>query len=130
VSINAESARYKQLAHPTAHIPADWPNDMQDELSAWWAEARERYERALERLEPLLGRSRAKESARFFLPYANEITLDVGFNFRSFAHFFGLRHEPDAQREIFGIAEEMCRLVEMTGAFTMSLQAFGMTDAA
>ena len=70
-------------------------------------------------------RKRAKESARFVLPYANQLILDVSFNFRSFMHFLGLRKSDDAQKEIHDLADNMLALVKETGAFNLSLAAFG-----
>jgi thymidylate synthase ThyX len=59
-----------------------------------------------------LCRKRAKESVRYYLPYATQLKFDVMFNWRSFAHFQGLRNKPDAQFEIREIAEEMLELVK------------------
>jgi ribonucleotide reductase alpha subunit len=74
-------------------------------------------------------RKRAKESARFYLPYANQLCADIAFNFRSFVHFLRLRYSTHAQLEICNIAKEMLILVNQTGAFKMSLEAFGLTDS-
>lgn len=125
VSVNGESARYKELATPSYHTPEDWPTEWQLELDYATQEAYERYSACLSALEPVLGRKRAKESARFFLPYANQLTLDVSFNFRSFMHFLSLRHKEDAQKEIYDISEQMLELVRSTDSFTHSLAAFG-----
>lgn len=70
-------------------------------------------------------RSRAKESARFYLPYAKQITCDVMFNFRSFANFIKLRYSTHAQLEIREIAKKMLQCVIDTGAFPLTLRAFG-----
>ena len=76
-----------------------------------------------------MSRKRAKESARFYLPYGNQITADVMLNFRSFAHFIKLRYSMHAQLEIRDIAQEMLRLVHETGKFDNTLRAFGfVTD--
>jgi thymidylate synthase (FAD) len=125
VSINGESARYKELKDDKAHIPEDWPKLHQDILQLHVEECFDRYHKMLEDLTPILGRKRAKESARFFLPYANQIVLDVSFNFRSFMHFQALRNAGAAQLEIREIAESMLELVRMTGEFEHSLKAFG-----
>lgn len=60
----------------------------------------------------VLCRKRAKESARFYLPYANQITYDISFNWRSFAHFLSLRYKADAQFEIRELAGQMLELVK------------------
>jgi thymidylate synthase (FAD) len=126
VSINGESARYKELKEPTAYIPPDWPPDLAKELEDHYAKSVELYRKALAQITPIDGRARAKESARFFLPYSNQLTLDVSMNFRSFMHFLGLRKKPEAQTEIREIAREMVRQVgNIDGApFRFSLAAF------
>jgi thymidylate synthase ThyX len=59
----------------------------------------------------VLGRKRAKESARFFKTYNSQIQADVSFNMRSFANFQKLRNSEHAQKEIKEIAQEMLALV-------------------
>jgi len=128
VSINAESARYKELKDDKYYLPKDWPLDEQARYIAFMEDALMRYHDTLERL--VVGgmdRKRAKESARFYLPYGNQITADVMFNWRSFNHFLGLRMKPTAQREICWLAEEMLKQVrEIPGdPFKHTIQAFG-----
>jgi thymidylate synthase ThyX len=65
----------------------------------------------LEELTPVLGRKRAKESARFFKTYNSQIAADVQFNMRSFANFLKLRSSEHAQVEIRDIAQQMYDLV-------------------
>lgn len=125
VSINGESARYKELKEDKIHVPVDWPADEQEAFRRFAAEATAQYHAALARLTPTLGRKRAKETARFYLPYANQTVMDVSFNFRSFMHFQGLRNNEHAQAEVRAIAAEMLRLVRETGAFNLSLEGFG-----
>lgn len=126
VSINGESARYKEIKAPSFLIPSDWPLDIQNALKSHCLASDELYHKTVARLTPTLGRARAKESARFFLPYANQLTLDVSFNFRSFQHFLGLRNKPEAQKEIREIASKMLDLVvNIDGApFKHTLAAF------
>jgi len=131
VSVNAESARYKELKEDNAYIPHDWGNgEWKVRLIQHIHESQDLYHRCISDLTKRLGidRKRAKESARFFLPYAAQITADVSFNFRSFVHFQELRNHPAAQLEIRAIAAEMLRLVkEIPGApFKHSLDAFGL----
>jgi flavin-dependent thymidylate synthase len=126
VSINAESARYKQLKDVKYYIPTDWPVLMQEELIAHCLDSYSKYEEALKALmDAGYSRKRAKESARFYLPYANQIYADVQFNFRSFMHFQGLRNEEHAQVEIQDVAKKMLELARETGNFNESLKAFG-----
>jgi len=128
VSINAESARYKELKDDKYYLPKDWPLDEQARYIAFMEDALMRYHDTLERLVAGgMNRKRAKESARFYLPYGNQITADVMFNWRSFNHFLGLRMKPDAQREICWLAEEMLLQVrEIPGSpFKHTIEAFG-----
>ena len=127
-SLNAESARYKELKEDKYYIPEDW-NDI--EVSNWpddgfasfrvncWTDVlkgytelgNELYHQCIADLEPVLGRKRAKESARFFKTYNSQIQADVMFNMRSFANFIQLRNSEHAQKEIREIAQQMWDLV-------------------
>lgn len=126
VSINCESARYKELKDDKYYIPHDWPDEEQKLLQNHCVESLEKYHAALTRLTPTLGRKRAKESARFYLPYATQLTFDVMFNMRSFVHFQRLRNDEAAQVEIREIAQEMLKLVKDCGEFEHTLVAFGL----
>jgi thymidylate synthase (FAD) len=129
VSINGESARYKELKDDKYFLPHDWPIEEQAKYIAFMEDSLMRYHDALERLvEKGMSRKRAKESARFYLPYGNQITMDVMFNWRSFNHFLGLRMKPDAQVEIRDIAEKMLQLVIdiPDSPFALTLEAFGL----
>lgn len=126
VSINCESARYKELKDDKYYIPVDWPNEEQLLLQNHCIQSLEKYHAALTRLTPKLGRKRAKESARFYLPYATQLTFDVMFNMRSFVHFQRLRNDEAAQIEIREIAQEMLKLVKECGEFEHTLTAFGL----
>ena len=123
VSINGESARYKELKEDKMYIPKDWEDTLQQDLIDFTNEANEYYHKFLEILTPKLGRKRAKESARFFKTYNSQITADVQFNMRSFANFLKLRASEHAQVEIRDIAQKMLTLVEETGAFPHTIQA-------
>jgi thymidylate synthase (FAD) len=126
VSINAESARYKELQDDKYYIPDDWPAYLKAFMQRKARYAYDDYHWIIERLEDEgYDRKRAKESARFILPYSNQLGLDVSFNFRSFMHFQGLRNKPDAQVEIRNLADKMLSLVRETDQFNLSLEAFG-----
>jgi len=111
-SFNGESGRYKELKEDKFYIPQDWPIEWQIELGAFNEQGNELYHKALTELTPLLGRARAKESARFFKTYSSQIQGDVSFNMRSFANFLRLRNSNKAQKEIREIAQEMLQLVK------------------
>jgi thymidylate synthase (FAD) len=70
------------------------------------------YHNCLADLTPVLGRKRAKESARFFKTFNSQITMDLMFNWRSFAHFQELRNSEHAQVEVRELAQEMLDLVK------------------
>lgn len=111
-SLNAESARYKELKEDKTFIPDDWPEFWQKQLKQYTEDGNRLYHKCLADLEPELGRKRAKESARFFKTYNSRIQADVQFNMRSFANFIKLRKSEHAQKEIREIAEKMLDLVK------------------
>lgn len=131
-SMNAESARYKELKEDKYYLPEDWKDIKRkgksvtvfgDEIQLneeSWMDILEEYTKygnmlyheCLADLEPVLGRKRAKESARFFKTYNSQIQADVMFNMRSFANFLKLRHSQHAQVEVRECAAEMVRLVQ------------------
>lgn len=126
VSVNGESARYKELKEDKFYIPQDWQEDEQAKLVTHCEESFQKYHDCLARLiENGVPRKRAKESARFYLPYATQLTADVMFNFRSFMHFAGLRNSEHAQVEVRDVAQRMLELTYETNQFNISLEAFG-----
>ena len=144
-SMNAESARYKELKEDKYYIPEDWKGVEINQPYIWgkdprsetvdWAEILEKYtivgndlyHACLKDLEPVLGRKRAKESARFFKTYNSQIQGDVSFNMRSFANFIKLRNSEHAQVEVRELAQEMLRLVQNIegNPFKHTLAAWG-----
>ena len=143
VSVNAESARYKELKEDKYYLPEDWKgvrisdsgevlstpsDDWYERLEEYTEEGNRLYHACLADLEPVIGRKRAKESARFFKTYNSQITADVMFNWRSFAHFLNLRNKPDAQLEIREIAATMLQQVKNIegNPFKLTLEAFGL----
>ena len=126
-SLNAESARYKELKEDKYFLPEDWKgiqisdngealntpsDDWHQRLAEYTEEGNRLYHACLADLEPVLGRKRAKESARFFKTYNSQIQADVSFNMRSFANFQKLRNSEHAQLEIREIAGIMLELVK------------------
>ena len=111
-SINAESARYKELKEDKFYLPEDWPDEWITNLRAFTLSSNHMYHKCLAELTPILGRKRAKESARYFKTFNSQISMDVQFNMRSFANFLKLRASEHAQVEIQDIAWEMFNLVE------------------
>lgn len=124
-NINGESARYKELKEDKFYLPEDFniEQKLYDEefgLFNTWSEClneyttlgNKLYHLCLEDLTPILGRKRAKESARFFKTYNSQIQADVTFNMRSFANFIKLRNSKHAQLEIKEVAQQMWDLVQ------------------
>lgn len=127
VSINAESARYKELKDDKYVVPSDWPMAERVKYIAFMEDAIMRYHDTLQRLvDGGMDRKRAKESARFYLPYGNQVTMDVMFNWRSFNHFLNLRMKSDAQKEVRDLATQMLRLVQEIpeNPFEHTIEAF------
>ena len=145
-SVNGESARYKEIKEDKYLIPDDWKNvevsnnvdintknifpakNWADMLEMYTQAGNRLYHSALKDLEPVLGRKRAKESARYFKTYNSQIQADVMFNWRSFYHFLSLRNKPDAQKEIREIAAEMLNLVKNieNNPFEHTIKAFDL----
>lgn len=130
-SLNGESARYKELKEDKFYLPKDWKGinasvnknkfteDFIKGFETWYQVlegytelGNQLYHQALADLTPVLGRKRAKESARFFKTYNSQIQADVSFNLRSFANFLRLRNSEHAQLEIRELASQMQELVE------------------
>jgi thymidylate synthase (FAD) len=128
VSINGESARYKELKEDKMYIPNDWSSTWANKLSEYANLANDLYHQCLEDLTPTLGRKRAKESARFFKTFNSQITMDVMFNWRSFAHFLKLRNSEHAQKEVRELAQQMLQLVkDIPGnPFEKTIKAFDL----
>lgn len=140
VSINGESARYKELKEDKTYIPKDWSSghesSAENGILKHWAERLEAnsyasdllYHECLKDLSPILGRKRAKESARFFKQMNSQITMDIMFNWRSFYHFLKLRNSEHAQLEVREVAQQMLKLVkDLPGnPFEKTIKAFDL----
>lgn len=137
-SLNAESARYKELKEDKFYIPKDFYEcEVSDKIGLKnydnWGDLLEDhtntsnwlYHECLKDMEKDYGRKRAKETARYFKMYNSQIQSDVSFNMRSFANFLKLRMDNNAQNEIHEIAFDMLQLVRETGKFDSTLKAWG-----
>lgn len=110
-SLNAESARYKELQEDKYYLPTDWNQEWLYKLEEYTMKGNDLYHECIESLEPVLGRKRAKESARFFKTYNSQIQADIMFNMRSFANFQKLRNSEHAQLEIKNLAQDMLETI-------------------
>jgi thymidylate synthase (FAD) len=136
VSINGESARYKELKEDKIYIPEDWKDVKFNKSLSDWASILEEhsassnrlYHKAIEELTPVLGKKRAKETARFFKTFNSQITMDVMFNWRSFVHFYSLRATEHAQKEVRELAKEMLDKIKKIDGnpFQHTITAFGL----
>jgi len=129
VSVNGESARYKEIKQDKYVVPTDWPEDWQNILKSYTQQGNDLYHKCVADLVNRgMDKKRAKESARFFKTYNSQISADVMFNWRSFYHFLELRNKPDAQKEIREIASEMLRLVKQIDGhpFKHTIDAFNL----
>jgi flavin-dependent thymidylate synthase len=134
VSINGESARYKELKEDKYYLPEDW-GGLGDENDTWLSklksyteECNNLYHKCLEDLTPILGRKRAKESARFFKTFNSQISMDVMFNWRSFYHFQQLRNSEHSQLEVSKLSQMMLNLVKNIegNPFELTIKAFDL----
>ena len=137
VAVNGESARYKELKDDKYHIQTDWDEEHVNRYISFMENSLHTYHDALSTLKIMYinqgmdetsARKRAKESARFYLPYGNQIQADVMFNFRSFYHFLSLRYSEHAQKEIRDIALLMLEQVVQSNMFNETLKAFELVD--
>jgi flavin-dependent thymidylate synthase len=130
VSVNGESARYKEIKEDKYLVPQDWPQLWQEQLKYYTENGLRLYHDCVKDLTENYGidRKRAKESARFFRSYNTQITADVSFNWRSFYHFQSLRNKPTAQLEIKDIAEQMLILLKNieNNPFRYTIEAFNL----
>lgn len=157
-NINSESARYRELKEDKYYLPDDWgmirPSDKSMDLPGFdpysidfsagpvkgcpntWSSILEWYTKlgnvlyhnCLQDLTPILGRKRAKESARFFKTYNSQITLSVMMNMSCFQNFYNLRADDAAQDEIHEIADMMLQEIKNIegNPFKYTLEAFGL----
>lgn len=151
-NINGESARYKELKEDKYYLPKDWKNiqvhkkhhnlnylsaqveanfgtyDWLQCLADYTILGNKLYHKALEDLTPILGRKRAKESARFFKTINSQLTLSVMMNMSCFYNFYTLRHDDAAQKEIQWIAEDMLNCVKNipNNPFNAIIKAFNL----
>jgi flavin-dependent thymidylate synthase len=151
-NINGESARYKELKEDKYYLPEDWFGitnkqklyspvyktfqlELQEEDYNWYDLLEEYmklgnylYHKALEDLTSILGRKRAKESARFFKTMNSQLTLSVMMNMSCFNNFYTLRHDEAAQKEINDISNTMLYLIENieNKPFKHTLEAWGI----
>ena len=144
---NGESARYKELKEDKIYLPEDWKGCLLSQeslaqsngiygLNATWLTALEDYSilgnklyhRCLEDLTPILGRKRAKESARYFKTMNSQITLSVMMNMSCFYNFYSLRADDAAQIEIQDIANQMLECIKTipNNPFKHTLNAFNL----
>lgn len=128
VSINGESARYKELKEDKCYIPVDWEERWAIALHNYTEMGNKLYHNCLRELTPVIGRKRAKESARFFKTFNSQITMDVMFNWRSFYHFQQLRNSEHAQLEVRQLAQDMLSLVKQIegNPFEHTIKAFNL----
>jgi flavin-dependent thymidylate synthase len=148
---NGESARYKELKEDKIYLPKDWKNvpitgptgnesiyfDDDNSANNWYEvleiatkQMNSLYHRALKDVEQVLGRKRAKESARYFKTYNSQIETDVIMNMSCFANFLSLRKKANAQDEIHEIADRMLELVKNIDGnpFEYTIKAFGYKE--
>ena len=126
VSINTESARYKEMRDDLYYLPEDWPSDLEDQTIESMESLHSHYHALLVLMDDKgYTRGRAKEISRYLLPYAHQLRWVMTFNFRSFIHFQKLRNSEHAQKEIRDIAQEMLRITFCDGRFNHSLAAYG-----
>lgn len=141
-NINGESARYKELKEDKYYLPSDFElvetnaeilnkynkYNWKDLLEEKTIELNYLYHQCLKDAVPILGRKRAKESARYFKTMNSQITLSVMMNMSCFHNFYTLRADTAAQKEIQWIANEMLTCIKNIegNPFSATLKAFDL----
>lgn len=128
ISVNGESARYREYRTDKYILPHDWTHKEREDLQEFTQDGYARYHQSAVDLRPALGAQRAKETARYYLPYAIQVNLDLSMCFLEFTHFQRLRNSSHSQGEIQRLAAEMLHLVktETNDAFKHSLEAWNL----
>ncbi len=145
---NGESARYKELKEDKFYLPEDWSNVYCSNLTALEEEfnisfnengnyrnllasytelGNKLYHQALIDLTPILGKKRAKETARYFKTYNSEINTLNKLSFDGVIQFYYKRHDKrHVQNEIADLSIAMVNCIkDITGnPFQHSLKAF------
>ena len=140
-NVNGQSARYREIKEDNYLLPEDWGNikisqtDLGSPSDTWIERLKEYseegnrlYHECTKDLTPVLGRKRAKESARFFKTYNSQLTLSVMMNMSWFYNFYTLRSDSAAQLEIQEIAIKMLKVIEDIegNPFKYTLEAFNI----
>lgn len=137
---NGESARYKELQEDKYYLPEDWKQILiKDDVNGntWYTMletmsilSNKWYHQCLEELTPVLGRKRAKESARFFKTYNSQINTFNKFSFDGVLQFYRKRGSVHAQLEIQNVANQMLECIKVIpgNPFKYTLKAFGYGD--
>lgn len=111
VEVNSQSFRYKQQDDRYL-IPPDAPDWYQKALRRQTRAAHQQYTESLERLKAEgYNPTRAKELARYFVPYNKVMTLVVTMSLEALAHYFKLRAADSAQFEIQELAISMWKSI-------------------
>ena len=146
---NGESARYKELSEDKFYLPNDWEKVKLSQESSIYGSFSERfgvnhnwqsvlenytklgndlYHQCLKDLTPVLGRKRAKESARYFKTYNSQINTLNKFSFDGVVQFSYKRNTEHAQKEIAFVAQEMINCIKNIegNPFKYSLKAWNL----
>lgn len=141
---NGESARYKELKEDKFYLPEDWNVPIKSNLldmeylketNSTWSNILEEYSKmgnflyhkALEDLTPVLGKKRAKETARYFKTYNSQINTLNKLSFDGVMQFYFKRHDKTyVQNEIADLAINMVNCIKNIpgNPFEYSLKAF------
>lgn len=142
---NGESARYKELMEDKFYLPEDWNIQIEkflephsgitylegqtwkDVLEGQTKIANNLYHEALKQLIPILGKKRAKETARYFKTYNSQINTLNKLSFDGVMQFYYKRHDKSyVQNEIANLAIDMVNCIKSipNNPFAFSIKAF------
>lgn len=132
--LNEWSGRYSEMKDEF-FLPKVWRiqdkknkqgSEQPDIIDATWHEGNEdiaqlAFDKAFQAYEYLLDRGIAKELARIVLPLALYTEIYVNCDLHNLLHFFNLRTDPHAQKEIRDVAFAMLDITEKVFPWTITL---------
>lgn len=126
VSVSSQSFRWKEQ-DVYGYTPSDWDDESIAKLLDFQTLCFNMYHNMISTLTAKgMPRKRAKETARYFLPYSTMIHYEVSMNFHSFAHFANLRADEHAQLEVRELCLDMLHQVKDTNVFNAALEGWGL----
>lgn len=112
VEINSESARYKRLKDEY-YVPTDLPESVQQRMIDHVEKSHQLYTEIYQDLiNSGHSKQRAKEAARYVLPYSKCLRIVATLSLQALGHLYKLRASEYAQKEISMLAFQMVEAIK------------------